>query len=641
MGLDKKDLRVIGFVILIILTFSYLFYYDMNKRIDFGDRKVIGNIYFKNNVVQRKLDDQVVWERMDNGSPLTNKDTIRSEAFSDALIRLADGTEINIDENSMFNLDLTGDKPSLEFSGGSLQVKKGTSKESSIVIKSQGNEIDVQSGGLKLEKSANKKDLNVFVESGSTKIKKGGKEVEVESGKKAEIAEGKEIAVTRVPIRLLTPESQALFLVEPGQGSAKVPFSWTLDNGFENPVIEVSRSPQFKSNVIEQKVNGDSFTGSLTDGTFYWRIKATESATNKVEKSGEGKFFIQKEEAFRTDSPAMGLQYKYVNTPPLIGFVWTKLGTARGYLFELADNQSFSSPIKKLDTGANTISFDDLKEGSYFWRVTAFSAFPGAENKISTTMAFSIKKENTYPAPNLIRPANGSEISLEEIEKGQATIIWESNPEFSKYKYEISRDAKFGSSLVSKELPGNFVTPNWKELGQGVFFLRLKGYANDGREGEYSIASKFTIVEKKTPDEEPPPPPPPKKEEVKEKPKPPPLELGSPVNSVVEMKGKKTLDFAWQSGPGFDKYEITIYQVVGQNRRSIHRATTKSPTYSLSDLSILDEGTFSWEVLEYRDGAPAQTKKANFILTLDQLKSLRPDQIEFISPKRLYKGDKK
>jgi len=240
MNLDKRDIRVLGFVVLVILFFSGLFYYDLNKKIDLGDREVIGNIYFKNNIVQRKLGDQVIWERLDNGSPLTNHDTIRSEAFSDALIRLKDGTEINIDENSMFNLDLTGDKPSLEFSGGSLQVKKpeGSSAGGGIIIKTQGSEIDVKSGGLKLEKSK-EKDLNVFVESGSTKIKKGGKEVEVESGKKAEIVEGGEISVKKIPVRLKTPESQNLYLIESGNSSTTVNFSWELEAGFSDPELQV------------------------------------------------------------------------------------------------------------------------------------------------------------------------------------------------------------------------------------------------------------------------------------------------------------------------------------------------------------------------------------------------------------------
>lgn len=639
MDLDKRDIKVLGIVVFVILLFAALFYYDLNKRIDIGDREVIGNIYFKNNIVQRKLDDQVIWERMENGSPLTNKDTIRSEAFSDALIKLKDGTEINIDENSMFNLDLTGEKPSLEFSVGSLQVKKGTSKDGGILIKAQGNEIDVQDGNLKLERGS-KKDINVFVEKGATKIKKDGKEIEVEGGKKAEIGESGSVNVKKIPAKLKGPDSQALFLIESGTGQTNVIFTYDLESGFSEPVLEISRSPVFKSILFEKKGSGESITASLGEGTYFWRIKAKSQSDGSIDSSDVGKFFIQKEEPFRADSPANGSKYSFVNEPPLVGFVWTKLGTARGYKYELADNPSLTKPLRSIDTEANTISFNDLKEGIYYWRVTAFSAFPGTPDKPSNVMSFTVKQEQNYPAPNLIRPSNGAEISLDEIEKGQASVIWEANSELTKYKIEISRDSKFASVIQSRETNANFVNPAWKELGTGAFFLRLRGTAKDGRDGDYSAPSKFTIVEQKTPDEEPPPP---KKEEPpKEKPKaPPPVELVSPVNSIVEMKGKKSLDFQWTAEPGVDRFEFTLYEVSGNKRNSVYRQTTKSMNLLITDLSILDEGNFSWELLEVRTGFPLVSRKANFIITLDQLKTLKASDIEFISPKKLYKGDKK
>ncbi|WP_411824750.1 FecR domain-containing protein [Leptospira sp. 'Mane'] len=631
MKLDKRDLRILTLLILIAVVFTGLFYYDLNKKIDIGDREVIGTIHFKNNIVQRKLEDQVVWERLENNSPLTNKDTIRSEAFSDALIRLNDGTEINIDENSMFNLDLTGEKPSLEFSQGSLQVKKGSSKESNIVIKSQGSEIDVTSGDVKIEK-AGQKDLSLFVEKGSSKLKHNGKEIDVESGRKAELVEGSEVTVKKIPVRLVSPVSQKLFLIE--GNDANVGFEWKLDPGFSESLVEVSRSPQFKLPLIESKVSSNKFAASLKEGTYYWRVKTKDPKTSKWESSDTGKFFVAKDEPLRLDSPSNASEYRFVTNPPLVGFSWTKLNTARSYKFEISDSSQFSNILKSLETEATTISLDDLKEGTYHWRVTAHSSFPGSPDKKTSPHSLIIKKDDSYPAPTIIRPSNGSEISLDEIQKGQAIMIWEGNAELVKYKLEISKDIKFSSTNLSKETASNFFQPNWKEFSPGTYYTRVKGFASDGKEGTSSPVSKFSIVEKKTPEEEP------KKEEKADKPKPPPLELISPVNNVVQMKGKNSLDFTWKAGPGSDKYEFVLYQIEGPRRTAIYRAQTKSLNLSIRDLTILDEGTFSWELLEHRDGNPTQSRKGNFIIALDQLKTLRPNDIEFISPKRLYKEGK-
>ncbi|TGN19444.1 FecR family protein [Leptospira idonii] len=633
MKLDKRDFRILILLTLIAVGFTALFYYDLNKKIDIGDREVIGTIHFKNNIVQRKLEDQVIWERLENNSPLTNKDTIRSEAFSDAIIRLKDGTEINIDENSMFHLDLTGEKPSLEFSQGSLQVKKGSSKEANIVIKSQGSEIDVTSGDVKIEKEG-QKDLSLFVEKGTSKLKHNGQEIDVESGRKAELLEGSEVTVKKIPVKLLSPGSQKLFLIS--NQDANVNFEWALDPGFSESLIEVSRSPQFKLQLIHTNLSATKFKSPLKEGTYYWRVKTKDPKTAKWESSDTGKFFVAKDEPLRLDSPANNADFRYVTSPPLVGFSWSKINTARSYKFELSESSQFSNILKSFDTEANTVSLDDLKEGTYYWRVTAQSSFSGTPDKRVGPNQFTIKKDDSYPAPNILRPANGTEITTDEVEKGQAIMIWEGNPELAKYKVEISKDSKFGSIAVSKELATNFYQPNWKDLGTGSLYARVKGIATDGKEGEFSPVSKFSIVEKKTQEEEP------KKEELKkeEKPKPPAIELISPVNSVVEMKGKSSLDFQWKGGPGFDKYEFVLYQIQSGRRTAIYRTQTKSNSLSIKDLTILDEGTFSWELLEHRDGNPSQSRKGNFIIALNQLKTLKPNDIEFISPKRLYKEGK-
>jgi hypothetical protein len=635
MKLEKADYRVLLLLLLIAGFFSYLFYLDMNKKIDIGDREVIGTIHFKNNIVQRKLGDQVVWETLENNSQLTNNDTIRSEAFSDAIIRLKDGTEINIDENSMFNLDLSGDKPSIEFSQGSMQVKHGTTKESSLIIKSQGSEINVGSGDLKLEKEA-KKDLSLFVESGTSKITHNGKQVDVESGKKAAFVEGAELSVKKVPLRLTKPTSQQLFLAEDGHDAA-VSFDWEMEPGYSEASIEVSRSPLFKQQVTKQSVSGTQFKNFYKEGTYYWRVQGKDPKSGKFESSDTGKFFVAKDENLRLDNPANNSEVTYVTDHPLVNFSWQNISTSRGYKFELSDTASFTKVIKTLETQGNTVSMDDLTAGEYHWRVTSHSAFPGSPDKKAGPSHFKIKKNDTYPAPHIIRPGSGSEITLEEIQKGQAIIIWEGNPELVKYKLEISKDPKFGSTLLVKDVTSNFFTPNWKDYGQGTLFARIRGIAEGGKEGEISPVSKFTIVDKKTPEEEPPKEEP-KKEEPKVKPL--PVELVSPVNTIVEMKGKSAVEFTWKGSPGADKFDFVLYEVVDQKRKAIFRTSAKASPVVMRDLSLLDEGNFSWEITEYRDGESSSARKGNFIIHLDMMKTLKPNDIEFISPKRLYKEGK-
>ncbi|TGL85153.1 iron dicitrate transport regulator FecR [Leptospira congkakensis] len=627
MNLDKRDRLVLFTLLAVAILFSILFYLDINRKIGIGDREVVGTIFFKNNIVQRKFEDEVIWEKLENNSPLTNKDTIRSEAFSDALIRLKDGTEINIDENSMFNLDLTGEEPNLEFTQGSLEVKKDDSKPNQLKITSAGSEINVDSGNVKIEKSK-ERELSLFVEKGKTTVKqKDGKSVAVEEGKKAEFKKTG-IEIKKIPVVLLAPTSQKLFFTDPDDVS--VNFKWKQEPGYGDPNIEISRSPNFQMTFINEKVEGTGSNFRLKEGTFYWRIKVKNKQGTDFEFSEVNKFFVTKLESFQGESPEQGTVFPFVQTYPLVTLTWTKLTTANSYKLILSSSPKFTNPIKQLDTTANQISYDDLKEGTYYWKVVAKSSFPDTKDRESQVLSFIIKKQNTIPAPKWLRPANGSEISAEEIKQNQAILIWDGNAELKSYQLKIASDPKMKNIVFSEETVSNFLVPNWAQMGKGSFYASLIGKSKEGKETETSSTLNFTVVDKKKkiePEEEP--------TETKQEPK---LEMMSPNGTIVQMKGKSSLDFQWKvTGTAPDRYDLVLYQHTADKKTAIYKITTKESKHNLKDLGILDEGSFSWDLSVYKDSNLLLSRKGSFILALDQFKSLKPTDIEFISPKRLYK----
>ncbi|EMJ89231.1 FecR domain-containing protein [Leptospira meyeri] len=631
MNLDKRDRLVLFTLLGVAILFSILFYLDLNRKIGIGDREVVGTIFFKNNIVQRKFEDEVIWEKLENNSPLTNKDTIRSEAFSDALIRLKDGTEINIDENSMFNLDLTGEEPNLEFSEGSLEVKKNDSKPNQIKITSSGSEINVDSGNVKIEKTK-ERELSLFVEKGKTTVKhQDGKSVSVEEGKKAEFKKTG-IEIKKIPVVLISPTSQKLFYAEPDEVS--VLFQWKTESGYGDPVLEISRSPNFQMTLINEKVEGNQSSFRLKEGTFYWRLKVKNKVDSGIEFSETGKFFVTKLESFQGESPESGSIIPFVQTFPLVTLSWTKLTTANSYQLIVSNSPKLTNPIKQLETTANQISYDDLKEGTYYWKVIAKSSFSDTKDRSSQVQSFIIKKQNTVPTPKWMRPANGSEISLDEIKQNQAILIWDGNAELKSYQLKIAKDSKMTSVVFTEETASNFLVPNWNSLGKGTFFATVTGKSKEGKETETSAPLSFTVVDQKKKLD-------PVEEVTSNKPDQkldPKLEMMSPNGTIVQMKGKSSLDFQWKvTGVTGERYDLVLYQHSGDKKTAIYKITTKDSKHSLKDLSILDEGSFSWDLSVYKDTTLLFSKKGSFILALDQFKSLKPSDIEFISPKRLYK----
>ncbi|TGM79594.1 FecR domain-containing protein [Leptospira bouyouniensis] len=630
MNLDKRDRYVLIGLTSIAIFFSILFYLDLNRKIDIGDREVVGTIFFKNNIVQRKFEDEVIWEKLENNSPLINKDTIRSEAYSDAIIRLKDGTEINIDENSMFNLDLTGEEPNLEFSEGSLEVKKNDSKTNQIKITSSGSEINVNSGNVKIERVKDQ-ELSLFVEKGKTTVKQNGKSVDVEQGKKAEFKKTG-IEIKKIPIILTSPSSQKLFYAEPNE--ANVSFQWKIEQGFESPVLEISRSPNFQLIYFSETITGNQTSVSLKEGTFYWRVKVKNQNTQVVETSETNKFFVSKMESFVGESPNNGTVISYVQIYPLVTISWSKLSTANLYQFYLSDTNQFQKPLKRIETVANQISFDDLNEGTYYWKVIAKSSFAETKDRETKVYSFSIKKQNSIPSPKWQRPNPGTEISGEEIKLNQAILIWEGNAEIQSYNVKIAKDSKLSNPIASIETTSNFLVPNWKQLGHGHFFASITGKTKDGKETEPSNILSFSIVDQKKKTEVTSP----TEENKTIPPSEPKLEILSPNGTVVQMKGKSSLDFHWKlSGIVADRFDLVLYQHFPDKKIAIYKVSTKDSLYLLKDLSLLDEGSFSWDLSVYKNSNFVISRKGNFILALDQLKSLKPTDIEFISPKRLYK----
>jgi hypothetical protein len=72
-----------------------------------GQNPVIGILTFKNKLIQRKFDSEVIWDEVNSGIEVRNRDTIRTGDFSDALLTLNDKSKININENSMIYLDFS------------------------------------------------------------------------------------------------------------------------------------------------------------------------------------------------------------------------------------------------------------------------------------------------------------------------------------------------------------------------------------------------------------------------------------------------------------------------------------------------------------------------------------------------------
>jgi hypothetical protein len=201
-----KEWRVAIILVSNSIIFLTLFYFDVNKSTDFGSREIIGDIKFKYNTVKRKFEHQVVWSDLDMNSIISLRDSILTEANSNAVIHLKDGTEIHLEPESMVILDISDALKRIEFSNGSMNILKknnSDSDEDALTIRTDSGSIEFKNADVKLSKLVNQ-NLNVGVARGDVKATIGDEEYNLKENDNLNF-EGNTAKITSKKVSILNP----------------------------------------------------------------------------------------------------------------------------------------------------------------------------------------------------------------------------------------------------------------------------------------------------------------------------------------------------------------------------------------------------------------------------------------------------
>ncbi len=645
MRLSKEEWKILGGLILIILVFSGLLFYDLNKKQSFGNRQIIGLITFKKNVVQRKFDSQVTWAQVEQNSPLANRDTVLSSDFSDAVIKLSDGTEIQVDENTMLYLEMSGKDANINFSDGSIKIKKGSSGD--LKIKSKDTTIDVGKGDIKLEKSKDK-DLNLFVNEGTATVNDGksskqiGKEQQAEFGKDG-------VNVKNIGLTLISPENQKTEYLS----SRSVHFQWKKSNEIKSSSIEVSKRRDFSGKMKKISSENSSANVSLDDeGTYYWRVVGVNEKTNLKEFSETRKLTIYKKDELKLLSPSDGGVIYFTGESPKIDFNWKGSNREGGYKLQLSKSQNFSEILHSYDVKSNYFSLDNLREGKYFWRVSSKSVVGALEEKTSPRQ-FSVLKRTSFESPSLLSPKNNKEFSLNATAKNGVNLSWmHSSPEILKTLVQIAKDKKFSNVIQSQTVISNSYRLQGA-IGEGEFFWRVKGISKTGKETNFSEMFSFRIEGKTQKDiretkdslnEEKDSSKNKKTDSEKKSKETSTLKAISPVNSEVDVAKDKAIKLKWTKQDGAKFYLVKIYDLQKKSGKPVFQEEVDSTSVTFTDLSLIEEGNFTWTVSAKKgdgDNLGKEIKSKFKIVAKSRLKNLKPSDIKFISPKTIYKEGQK
>lgn len=303
-------------------------------------------------------------------------------------------------------------------------------------------------------------------------------------------------------------------------------FLWNSVPNGDRYQIQISQFVDF-INLIQdaELIPGDlSFVADpLSDGEYYWRVRALNSA------GFEGPWSTSRSLTIDTIPPSSPTLVSPIdnlqisdNTP---SFDWDNLDVASNIQISLTSD--FSSIVQNvnLSSGITEYTSTPLINWQYYWRVRSLD-IAGNYSEWSTIRTFTI--DTTAPViPVLISPTEG------EVVRGTPSYSWLVTEDVNASVFEYDNNADFSSPVFTSEvLSATSITPPIQDVGNYYWHVKARDAA--GNWSNWSDSRTITIK---------------------------PLIPVAP-SLVSPTMGKFTNDntptFTWKSVPDGNKYRIQI-----------------------------------------------------------------------------------
>lgn len=476
---SKTDRIILGGSLVILVVLSYLLYDDslIAPPQDHGHLQAIGAISFSDNDVRRKNSGNFVWLPGNKKDQVFNEDSIFTGDRSQASIQLNDGTLIQIQENSLVNLNLKNGQMELDLRFGQF-VGDG---KAPLRVRTGNEEYTIQGTDAKFEINRSQNGaLDVKVLSGKAEISgKAGKQNLKENESLKISKSGAEKNQVDAKIRLLTKEGVYMY-----RDADKTPlhFEWEGRGPITQYQIEISKTEDFKKilaqrSVVDQKI---ALRDSLKEGDYFWRVQGSDIRRKPLATSAVQKFYLsymkapsltspEDQATLRTESLDKGEGLKAATR-----IAWESDERSVSYEWQLAKNAEFSEVIEKKTLSEKEIETSKLPQGIYFTRVRGFDSenHPSQWSKV-ISFNFEIDVEAKPPAPRLAEKNIRFQIPKEDRAPSATTspqMAWSTVDVAKTYRWEIANNPKF-AGVQFTETPNTKIA--WTQYKPGKYYFRV------------------------------------------------------------------------------------------------------------------------------------------------------------------------
>jgi LysM repeat protein len=386
-----NKLRFIDILVLVVFISTaimglYLFRQDLMRTIEARDMDPAGVIIIRNNIVQRRHDDRVLWDRIYVNSFVYPGDLVRVAELSSTAIDI-EKNELFLNQNTLIRIQQSmggNTNFQIELREGELSITSAA-ESMGIMLDVMGKQVQTTSGSA-LNAFAGKDGASVQVSEGKVNF--------IQEGKSREITEGAMIAFDQKGTErifpaavVMSPKPNVRYLKSTGE-KLIIDFFWNRINIDKDGALslEVAGDSAFSRNV--RVINGlnNSAQAAFDTGFWYWRLIYEGKILNN------GQLTVVNSSGPVLISPVTGTIFRYQDVPPQVRFQWVERHNVFGYVIEINDTVDFSAP--RITRQTNAASFvTSLDSGTWYWRVKPvfLSTYQG-ETAFSPIDSFSIIK---------------------------------------------------------------------------------------------------------------------------------------------------------------------------------------------------------------------------------------------------------
>jgi LysM repeat protein len=455
---SPNKLRFIDILVLVVFISTavmglYLFRQDLMRTIEARDMDPAGVIIIRNNIVQRRHDDRVLWDRI----------YVNSFVYPGDLVRVADlsSTAIDIEKNELFLNQNTLIRIQQSMGGNTnfqIELREGelsvtsAAESMGIMLNVMGKQVQTTSGSA-LNAFAGKDGASVQVSEGKVKF--------IQEGKSREITEGAMIAFDQKGAErvfpaavVMSPKPNVRYLKSTSERLI-IDFLWNRINIDKDGALslEIAGDSAFSRNVRVMNGLNNSAQAAFDTGFWYWRLIYEGKILNN------GQLTVVNSSGPVLISPVTGSIFRYQDVLPQVRFQWVERQNVFAYVIEINDTVDFSAPkITRQTSAASFIT--SLDSGIWYWRVKPvfLSTYQG-ETAFSPIDFFQIIKteEKTEAAVKIEIP----EIPQERITAASMPPVRVSSEPVtvkSTVKSEVKPEVKQETAPVARPAPSNVNT---------------------------------------------------------------------------------------------------------------------------------------------------------------------------------------